>query len=271
VPKLAAGAALGSCLFNLALIAMIDLAYQPGRVLAKAQDVHILSGGLGVLLLGIVAMGILIGPAMNGFGGMGISVLSIVIIVLYALGGRMIARLEKERMSEVLAQEAQENAYDSISARQAYIVFILSAIGIVALGIWLASIGDRLSTTTGLSVSFVGNLFLATSTSLPEIAASLAAIRLGAIDLAIGNVLGSNLFNIALFFVYDIADGRANFWAALTNANAFAAVMTIMMTGVVIISLMYRASPKTPYRFSWDGIALAGMYLGSMVMLYLIG
>jgi len=271
VPNLAAGAALGSCLFNLALIAMIDLAYQPGRVLAKAQDVHILSGGLGVLLLGIVAMGILIGPAMNGFGGMGLSVLSIAIIVLYAIGGRMIAGLEKERMSEVLAQEAKENAYDSISARKAYIVFILSAIGIVALGIWLASIGDRLSTTTGLSVSFVGNLFLATSTSLPEIAASLAAIRLGAIDLAIGNVLGSNLFNIVLFFVYDIADGRANFWSSLTHANAFAAVMTIMMTGVVIISLMYRASPKTPYRISWDGFALAGMYLGSMAMLYLLG
>ncbi len=73
------------------------------------------------------------------------------------------------------------------TARKAYVVFIISAISIVALGIWLASIGDRLSTTTGLSVSFVGNLFLATSTSLPEIAASLAAIRLGAIDLAIGN------------------------------------------------------------------------------------
>lgn len=69
------------------------------------------------------------------------------------------------------------------------------------LGIWLSSIGDRLSTTTGLSVSFVGNLFLAISTSLPEIAASLSAIPLGAIDLAIGNVLGSNLFNILLFFV----------------------------------------------------------------------
>src|SRR5574342_841549 len=55
-PNLAAGAVLGSCLFNLALIAMIDLAYQPGRVLAKAQDVHILSGGLGTLMLGLVVM-----------------------------------------------------------------------------------------------------------------------------------------------------------------------------------------------------------------------
>jgi hypothetical protein len=66
-------------------------------------------------------------------------------------------------------------------------------------------------------------------------------------------------------------DGRNNFWASLTNANAFAAVMTMMMTGVVIISLMYRASPRTPYRFSWDGMALTVMYLGSMIVLYWLG
>lgn len=270
-PNLAAGAVLGSCLFNLALIAMIDLAYQPGRVLAKAQDVHILSGGLGVLMLGMVVMGVLIGPILNGFGGLGVSLLSITIFLLYVIGGKMIAGLEKERAVEVLEKEAVEGNYAKISARKAYIVFILSGIAVVALGIWLASIGDRLAATTGLSLSFVGNLFLALTTSLPEIAASLAAIHLGAIDLAIGNVLGSNLFNITLFFAFDLADGRNNFWASPTNANAFAALMAIMMTGVVIISLMYRASPKTPYRISWDGLALAGMYLGSMALLYLLG
>lgn len=270
-PNLAAGAVMGSCLFNLMLIAVMDLTYQPGRVLAKAQDVHILSGGLGVLLLGLVAMGVLIGPQMNGFGILGVGLLSIVIAVLYALGGKMIAGLEKERMGEVLEKEAREQDYADISKGKAFFIFISSAVGVIILGIWLASIGDRLAATTGLSRSFVGNLFLAISTSLPEIAASLAAIRLGAIDLAIGNVLGSNLFNILLFAVYDLADGRANFWSALSNANGFAAVMAMMMTGVVIISLMYRASPRTPYRFSWDGFALIGMYIGSIFMLYWLG
>jgi cation:H+ antiporter len=270
-PNLAAGAVLGSCLFNLALIAMIDLAYQPGRVLAKAQVVHILSGGLGVLMLGLVALGVFIGPARNAVGILGISVLSIAIFSLYAIGGKMIAGLEKERMGEILEKEAIVEGYASITIKKSYLVFVLSGIAVIVLGIWLASIGDRLADTTGLSRSFVGNLFLALTTSLPEIAASLAAIRLGAIDLAIGNVLGSNLFNIMLFSIYDLVDGKGNFWASLTNSNAFAAVMTMMMTGVVIISLMYRASPKTPYRFSWDGLALAGMYLGSIALLYLLG
>jgi cation:H+ antiporter len=270
-PNLAAGAVLGSCLFNLMLIAVIDLTYQPGRVLAKAQDVHILSGGLGVLLLGMVAMGVLIGPVFNGFGILGVSLLSIAIAVLYALGGKMIAGLEKERVGEVLAKEAKELNYANISKGRAVFVFAGSAVAVIVLGIWLASIGDRLADTTGLSRSFVGNLFLAASTSLPEIAASLAAVRLGAIDLAIGNVLGSNLFNVLLLSVYDLADGRANFWASLNNANGFAAVMTMMMTGVVIISLMYRASPRTPSRISWDGVALIMMYMGSIATLYFLG
>ena len=270
-PNLAAGAVLGSCRFNLMLIAVMDLNYQPGRVLANAQDVHILSGGLGVLLLGLVALDVLLGPGLNGFGILGISFLSIVIVVLYAIGGKMIAGLEKERMGQVLEQEARALDYAHISARKAYAIFVLSAIGVILLGVWLSTIGDRLSTVTGLSRSFVGNLFLAMSTSLPEIAASIAAIRFGAIDLAIGNVLGSNLFNITLLAVYDLADGRGNFWASLNNANGFAAVMTMMMTGVVIISLMYRASPRTPYRFSWDGIALIFMYLGSILVLYFLG
>lgn len=270
-PNLAAGAVMGSCLFNLMLIAMMDLAYQPGRVLAKAQDVHILSGGLGVLLLGLVAMEVLIGPPLNGIGVFGIGLVSIVIAGLYAIGGKMIAGLEKERMGEVLEKEAKEEGYAHISKRRALFVFLSSAVGVIVLGIWLASIGDRLASTTGLSRNFVGNLFLAVSTSLPEIAASLAAIRLGAIDLAIGNVLGSNLFNVLLLAVYDLADGKANFWSALNNGNGFAAVMAMMMTGVVVISLMYRASPRTPYRFSWDGAALIFMYVGSIVILYFLG
>lgn len=270
-PNLAAGAILGSCLFNLALIALMDLAYQPGRVLAQAQLVHILSGGLGVLMIGLVAIGVLIGPAYNGAGVFGVSLISLLLFVLYVIGGRMIAQLEKERLGQVIHQEAVQQHYERISARSAYVFFILSAVAVVALGIWLSSIGDRLAATTGLSRSFVGNLFLAVSTSLPEVAASLAAIRLGAIDLAIGNVLGSNLFNVMLFALYDLADGRTNFWAALTPANSFAAVLSVMMTGVVIISLIYRASPRTPYRLSWDGLSLLVMYIGAMVFLYLIG
>ncbi len=270
-PNLAAGSILGSNLFNLGLIAVMDLAYQPGSILAKAQDGHILSGGVGVLLMGMVALVVLLGSPVSAMGLLGLSVFSFAILLLYLLGARMIAMLEQKRAAEVLEKEAVVGNYDQISSRKAYGMFIFCSLIVIATGVWLSYIGDQLSAATGLSQSFVGNLFLATSTSLPEVAVSLAAIRLGAIDLAIGNVLGSNLFNTALLAIYDLVDGQANFWASLTNANAFAAVMVMMMTGVVIVSITYRASPKTPHRISWDGLALAAMYIGSVVMLYWLG
>ncbi len=57
---------------------------------------------------------------------------------------------------------------------------------------------------TGLGEAFVGSLFIAITTSLPEIVVSLAAVRIGAVDLGIGNVLGSNLFNLLILGLDDV-------------------------------------------------------------------
>ena len=270
-PNLAIGGIVGSNLFNLALIAVMDLAYQPGSILAQAQDGHILSGGLGILLMGLVAICPLIGPLLNGAGLWGISLISLGLVFLYLAGARLLARFQSKRLGEVLEQEATERHYDQISRTRTYLTFALAGLVIVAAGVWLGSIADRIAAETGLGRSFVGAFFLGVSTSLPEIASSLAAVRMGAIDLAIGNVLGSNLFNITLLAVYDVVDGPQNLWASISPANALALVIAIMMTAIVIISLIYRASPKTPWRISWDGVALLVMYGASLLLIFTLG
>jgi len=267
-PNLAIGGIVGSNLFNLVLIAVMDLAYQPGSILSQAQEGHILSGGLSILLMGLVVISPLIGPSLNGAGILGISFISFGLIVLYLVGARLLARFQSKRLLEVLEQEAVQRHYDQISRTRTYLTFALAGLVVVAAGVWLGSITDRIAAETGLGRSFVGAFFLGVSTSLPEIAASLVAVRMGAIDLAIGNVLGSNLFNVTLLAVYDVFDGPHNLWASMSAANALALVIAIMMTAVVIISLIYRASPKTPWRMSWDGFALLGMYGASLLLLY---
>jgi cation:H+ antiporter len=269
-PNLAAGGVLGSCLFNLVLIAVLDFTYQPGSILARAHNGHVLSSALGILLLGIVAGSALLGPAADGFGLMGFSAISLIILIVYVLGARLISRFEQRRMAEVLEMTSKVRNYDQVSAVRAYGIFLGSAIAVVALGVWLASLGDRIAATTGLSHSFVGTLFLAVSTSLPEIAAGIAAVRLGAIDMAISNVLGSNLFNIMLFPIFDMADGSANFWSSISPANAFSAVVAMIMTGIAIVSLTYRASPDTPKRFTWDALALTVLYFGALIVVYVL-
>jgi cation:H+ antiporter len=269
-PNLAIGGIVGSNLFNLTLIAVMDVVYQPGLILSNAQEGHILSAGLGILLIGLVAASQLVGNGLNGSGLLGVSYISLAIFALYLIGARLLSIFQRKRAVEVLEQEAEVLHYHDISVRRTYLTFALSALIVVAAGVWLGSIADRISDETGLGRSFVGALFLGVSTSLPEIATSVMAVRMGAIDLAIGNVLGSNLFNVTLLAVYDIFDGPRNLWAAMSPANALASVISIMMTAVIIISLIYRASSKTPFRVSWDGIALVAMYLGALIVLYML-
>jgi cation:H+ antiporter len=267
-PNLAIGGIVGSNLFNLTLIAVMDVAYQPGSILSRAQDGHILSGGLGILLMGLAVTAPLVGPAVSGWGVLGVSVISISIILVYLVGARLLATFQSKRTAEVLEQEAVVLHYDRISRRRAFLVFGGAALVVVMTGVWLSTLADQIAAETGLGRSFIGALLLGVSTSLPEITASLTAVRIGAIDLAIGNVLGSNLFNVTLLAVYDLADGGTNLWAAMNDANALGLIIAMMMTAVVIVSLMYRASPKTPFRVSWDGVALIGMYLGALAALY---
>lgn len=54
-----------------------------------------------------------------------------------------------------------------IKPGQAYLTFALLSVAIVVLGVWLASLGDRVAAVTGLGQSFVGALLLAATTSLP--------------------------------------------------------------------------------------------------------
>lgn len=265
-PNLAVGSIFGSCLLNLVLIAVMDLLYQPGRILQHVNEGHVLSGGLGICMAGTASASILLGPSHNpSLAGIGST--SLILAVFYVLGMRIIFKFEKRRQLEHRAERAEKLLYDHIPARRAYALFAVSALAVVGLGLWLASITDGIASTTGLSRTFAGTIFLAFSTSLPEVVVSLAAVRLGAIDLAVGNVLGSNLFNIVILAHFDVIS-RGNLWSALPSVHALAGMMVVIITGVVIVSLVYRASPKTPYRFSWDGGAILALYLAAVFLLF---
>lgn len=267
-PDLAVGAIFGSCLFNLALLAVMDVAYRPGAILTEVQTGHLLSAGMGILLVGLASAGVLLGPAYPGASGWPVGPVSLAIVVLYPLCTRVLHRFEHERQAKGLAERAEKLEYEHVPARRAYVGFALSVIGVFVLGVWLASLGDRIAVSTGLSRGFVGTLFLAAATSLPEAVVSLAAVRMGALDLAVGNVLGSNVFNIVILAVFDVVDLRTNLWAHLSPAHALAGLAVIVMTAVALLSQVYRVASRRPRRFGWDGAALLAIYVLSMWLLY---
>ncbi|MEB3216176.1 MAG: sodium:calcium antiporter [Nostocales cyanobacterium 94392] len=268
-PDLAAGGIFGSCLFNLTILAILDIITGAGPLFQQAQISHGLAAGLGSLMLGVAATGIFLAdknlyPMVGWFG-----IPSIVLIVLYLISARLIAKFEMRRRNQVLEQEGEVYQYGHVKPRTAYLIFALSSLAIVILGVWLAWLGDRVVQATGLEASFVGSLLLAITTSLPEVAAGIAAVRLDAVDLAISNVFGSNIFNMAILAVYDITYTKGDLWTKISSLHIFTAIITMMMTSLAIVGLIYRATRPSRLYFTYDVLGIIVLYIGGMYILYL--
>jgi cation:H+ antiporter len=266
--NLAAGGVLGSCLFNLLLLALLDAVAGRTPLLRRAQTSHILAAGLGVMLLSIVMLGEY-ATQMVGLPSLGwIGLPTIAMIVVYVVSVRLISYFERRRVAEVLEQEAEIFQYESIPLRRALVVFGLLAIAIVILGFWLAALADQIAETTGLGATFVGAIFLSVTTSLPEIVAGFTAVRIGAVDLAVSNIFGANLINCTALAIYDLVYARGDLWAVLDPIHGFTAISAALMTSLAIVSLMYRTA-RRPVRFvGWDALGLLLIYIGTIYMLY---
>jgi cation:H+ antiporter len=216
---------------------------------------------------GVAAGGMLLARTSNNLTLGWVGIPSIIVIALYLLSVRILAQFEQKRRTEVLQQEAEVFQYQHIKPHQAYLRFILLSVAIVVLGVWLASLGDRIASVTGLGESFIGALLLAATTSLPEAVAGLAAIRLNALDLAVSNLFGSNIFNIALLGICDLVY-PGNLWANISGVHIFTAVVARVMTSVAVFRLIYRAACPTRIYINWDGLALIAFYICGMYVIY---
>ncbi|TAK06210.1 MAG: sodium:calcium antiporter [Candidatus Manganitrophaceae bacterium] len=271
-PDLAAGDVLGSCVFNLMLIGLIDLFHRPGPILSRVDQGHILSAGFGVLLIGMVAWGLLI--PFDRFAGwrLWFGPTSLLILLLYAVAVGRVFQFEKDRMArDAKGGKGPLLQYQDIPAAHLCRGIALHGAVIVAAGIWLPFIGGRISTITGWGDTFVGNLLVAAATSLPEIVTSFAAMRLGAPDLAIANLFGSNLFNMAILALDDLAFVEGALLSHVSTFHLFSAVAALMMTGIAITGLIYRTQRKRWGPVSWDGAALIILYLLNLLFVFSSG
>jgi cation:H+ antiporter len=132
-------------------------------------------------------------------------------------------------------------------------------------------VADGLGAALGLSRSFVGTVLMAVVTTLPEMAVTLGALRLGALDMAIGNLLGSNLFNVVILAVDDAFFVRGPLLAQAAPVHAGTAVTALVMTGLVIVGLVMRPQGRALRVLSWVSVALAATYAVNAALVYLGG
>jgi cation:H+ antiporter len=264
VPDIAAGDVLGSCMFNILIIALLDLFDKDVPVLSRTEPGQILTGAFGILLLGAVCVGIGAGGYIPTLGWIGLY--SIVFMCIYLIAMRTIFLFEKRRMAEIGIDEDVEFVEDELTNSRLYMIYAINAGLVIIAATILPYIGEEIAKMTGLGHTFVGSLFIAFSTSLPEMVVAVSALRLGAVDMAVGNLLGSNLFNIGILAVDDAFYRQGPLLQAITSAHLITAIAAIVMTACAIAGLVYREEHKR-FRMGWDTLAILMVYLAATYLL----
>jgi cation:H+ antiporter len=261
-PDLALGNNLGSVLFNLVIIAMCDLVFRQGGILRSVPRQLMMPAVSSFALLAVLPA-MLLYPIPAAVGGVRFNAWSLGIAVLY-LGMFFAVRKYSG------APDAPSAPGASLpSVKRAALGFFLSSVVVVVAGIGLAMTGERIAATSGLSRSFVGTLFLAVATSLPELAVGLSAARRGAFDLMVGNVLGANMLNVLVIGLADFVYAREalSVPANLSGTQVFSAAMGALATAAVIFGIWRR--PAARRRVAGGiSILLLVLYLTSLLVVY---
>jgi cation:H+ antiporter len=254
-PDLAIGDLIGANAFNMLNLALLDIFHRNGSILAMASPTHRLTGWLSLLLVLVVAISIFVSAWFYAMPIGWIGWYTPAIILLYFLSVRQIFRSERRQPP---AQDTPTYPAEE-SSRKIYLYFGISAVFIIGAGIWLATIGDEIALATGWGQSFVGSLFLAFTTTLPEITVSFTAMRIGAIDLAVANMIGSNLFNLTIIPVADLIYVKEPILAGVSESHLITAAAVMVMTLLFIAGLRYK--PARLFQLSW--------FNGPMIILFI--
>ncbi len=243
---LAYGEVVGSCVFNLAILGVADLFARKSVVAARGGGLY-LNGGTGVLLLSLAALGVLLARS-----GRPVAVaLNLGIAAIYLFG------LEGARRMEGSEPEPGED--DGTGLARLWTLFGLTALLVVGPGLWLPLLADDLAVAAGLSHSLVGTFLVGAFTSAPEMIVTYHCVRRGWAAMAVGNLLGSNLFNILILVPMDLVyDG--SLYAAAGAEHAITALLAVAMTAVVLVAATWRTRQAAAPRARPEGWVLLLLY-----------
>ncbi|MBI4525662.1 MAG: sodium:calcium antiporter [Deltaproteobacteria bacterium] len=265
LPDIAAGNILGACMLNVLMIPVLDLIGGSAPISTRVHQGHILTAGFGILVLGLVSLSTLLGTSLPSIGWIGVN--SLILIAIYFLAMRMVFFYEKRRIAEFVKEMAEEVQYRHVSKAKAYTMFGVNAVLIIGAAMYLPHLGAEIAARTGLGQTFVGSVFIALSTTLPELVVSVSALTIGAADMAVGNLFGSTVFNILVLAIDDFFYTAGPLLAHVSGNHVVSAVSAMVALSIAVIGLTYRAAEK-PALFAWDSLAILAVYFFNLLSLY---
>ncbi|MFC1571123.1 sodium:calcium antiporter [Candidatus Margulisiibacteriota bacterium] len=263
IPDLAVGDILGACMINMFTLALLDL-WQWARgqqsIFLAAKESNLLSALFGAAMLLFVAVALGLSRFYFDASVFGVSVYTIIIIIAYFLLQKLLFDHSKDT-----ALFEPEEKYLHLSNSQTYLYFLLAAAIVIAAGSWLPFIGNEIVSVMGWGKTFVAVLFLGLATTLPEATVSISALRLGHLGMSIGNLVGSNIFNIAILFVADIFYQPASLLPAASFNMIYAALFGALFLGIAFLAMKRRVQSRLP------SLTIFFLYLLALFFLFRAG
>src|SRR3989338_788085 len=273
-PNIAFGNIFGSNAFNIMIICIIDIVLLRKASLLKAvHHKHVLSAAFGIVFMSIGMCGIYLADLIPFAWAYTFSAM---IAFAYLYGSKLIFE------HETYHHEREEHLpldTSHLSFQKVVLYFSFWSLVIVFAGLWLVQLSDELALYPFelgarkfiLGHSFVGTVFMAIVTSLPEVVVSISAVKLGAMDMALGNIFGSNLCNMFFIPIIDVIylfKYGVSIFTDVTKTHIFTGLLACILTAIAISGLIYRSDKKRI--IEWDLASMLVIYMLGMVVLFMI-
>lgn len=271
-PQLSISNAIGGLTAQTTFLVIADMFWRRSNLEHAAASVTALAQA--TLLVTMLAIPLL---AMSGpqFAIFHIHPASLVLFAVYGAGVRLLASVNAAPMwkpvqtDETVDEEeqAEQMPQDGRATRRLWLIFALCAAVTAVAGYMIGRTSIELVRETGISETAFGALFTAVATSLPELVAAITAVRIGALNLAIGNVIGGNAFDVLFLAVADLAYLPGSLYAEFTPDNVFLTVTVITMTGVLLLGLLNRERHGVG-NIGWESAGILALYAMSVAVLF---
>lgn len=272
-PDLAAGNLFGSNLFNLTIIAAVDLIQGRGPIFSFVKRGHSFAASLSILLMLFSGTGILFPFPL--LWGTYIGLDTVLLMGGYLAAAAFLTVNEKHDNSLAAKQGPtahpgkSTDKYTSLTPPgRALLHFLAASVVILVAGVVLTDASDLIAVQTGLGRTFVGSIFLAVATSLPEVVTTSTAASMGKYDMAMGNIFGANMYNMFLLAIIDLFYLPGPLLQAVSTKQLWTIAIAVFLTAIAITGLLQRTKRAVGRWFSLYSVIIVAGYLVAVAVLF---
>jgi len=228
---------------------------------AAAEPANLFQAVMLLILLSLPIAAIA-GPDIAYFG---VHPVSLIMFLVYLYGVHLSSQVSDQPMwrpvetHETRHDEPEDATEAQKSARRPAMIFV-ALVAVMGLSGWIISqVGATFIARYGLSSSLVGALMTAVITSLPELVTTLVAVRRGALQLAVGGIIGGNTFDTLFLVASDVAYRDGSIFEAATQNDLYWLATGMLMTAILLGGLILRQR-NGPGRIGIESVLIMAVY-----------